>query len=75
MKVGMALKRAKVKLRQPSQQEATEKFKFPYYFKHRERRLWRFKEIITNAIPTFKLAHSLKVKGKIHPPMYTFEVP
>jgi len=46
MKVGMALKRTKVKLRQ---QEGTKNAKSPQ-FKHRERRLGRFKKIITSAI-------------------------
>ena len=64
MKVGMALERAKVKPRQPSRQEATKKFKSTY-FKHREQRLGRFKEIITSAIPTFILLRRIEIESSV----------
>jgi len=47
----MVLKRTKVKLRQLNEQESTKNAKSPQ-FKHtsRERRLGRFKKIVTSAI-------------------------
>jgi len=50
MKLGMELKRTKLKSRHPNQQEGTESAKSPWF---KERQFDGFKKIITSAFPTF----------------------
>lgn len=52
MKVRMAVRRTKMKLRQSSQQESTEDAKSPQFKRIGERRLARFKKIRISTFPT-----------------------